>query len=79
MDDNSNDNKEIPTSSTQKEISHSEMLASFLTNDYLNEVNLRGTDGIQVPANRFLLAARSETFLSSHVLWKIPRSKVSYC
>ncbi|CAB9506932.1 expressed unknown protein [Seminavis robusta] len=39
-----------------------EMLERFLTDDSLNDVVLKGTDGVEVPANRFLLAARSDVF-----------------
>ncbi|CAB9519927.1 expressed unknown protein [Seminavis robusta] len=39
-----------------------EMLAKFLTDDSLNDIILKGTDSVEVPANRFLLSARSEVF-----------------
>ncbi|CAB9516557.1 expressed unknown protein [Seminavis robusta] len=39
-----------------------EMLERFLTDDSLNDVILKGTDGVEVPANRFLLSARSDVF-----------------
>jgi BTB/POZ domain len=61
MEDGTKQNEEIPPS-IFKEISHHEMLARFLTADYLNDVKLKGTDGVEVPANRFLLAARSHIF-----------------
>ncbi|CAB9509776.1 Kelch-like protein 2 [Seminavis robusta] len=48
--------------SRDKEISINEMLQSFLTDEALNDVTLRGTDGVEVPANRFLLSARSQVF-----------------
>ncbi|CAB9525945.1 expressed unknown protein [Seminavis robusta] len=44
------------------EVSIREMLRSFLTDDALNDVTLKGIDGVEVPANRFLLAARSKVF-----------------
>ncbi|CAB9530724.1 BTB POZ domain containing [Seminavis robusta] len=40
-----------------------EMLAKFLTVDSLNDIILKGNDGVEVPANRFLLAARSDVFM----------------
>ncbi|CAB9516644.1 expressed unknown protein [Seminavis robusta] len=40
------------------------MLAKFLTDDSLNDIILKGTDGVEVPANRFLLSARSDVFHS---------------
>jgi BTB/POZ domain len=60
MDDETKGNEAIPN--INKEISHCEMLASFLTDEELNDVILKGTDGVEVPANRFLLAARSKVF-----------------
>ncbi|CAB9510603.1 expressed unknown protein [Seminavis robusta] len=39
------------------------MLARFLTVDSLNDIILKGNDGVEVPANRFLLAARSDVFM----------------
>jgi BTB/POZ domain len=50
------------TTIINKGISHREMLASLLTNEALNDVKLKGTDGVEVPASRFLLAARSHIF-----------------
>ncbi|CAB9499143.1 Kelch-like protein diablo [Seminavis robusta] len=48
--------------SSAKEISRDEMLASFLTDEALNDVTLKGNDGVEVFANRFLLSARSPVF-----------------
>jgi hypothetical protein len=62
MADETNVIEEISTTSIKKEISHCEMLATFLTDEDLNDVALKGTDGIEVSANRFLLAARSKVF-----------------
>jgi BTB/POZ domain len=61
MADETKKNEEI-SPSICKEISHHEMLACFLTADYLNDAKLKGTDGVEVAANRFLLAARSDIF-----------------
>ena len=44
------------------EISREEMLSSFLTDDVLNDVSLRSTDGVLVRTNRFFLSARSKVF-----------------
>ncbi|CAB9527951.1 expressed unknown protein [Seminavis robusta] len=52
--------KQQPTSSSKD---RDEMLARFLTCESLNDIILQGTDGVQVPANRFLLAARSNVFM----------------
>ncbi|CAB9510610.1 expressed unknown protein [Seminavis robusta] len=41
----------------------SEMLERFLTVESLNDIILKGNDGVEVPANRFLLAARSDVFM----------------
>ncbi|CAB9514149.1 expressed unknown protein [Seminavis robusta] len=53
-------NLEQPTTSCK---THDEMLARFLTVDSLNDIVLKGNDGVDVPANRFLLAARSDVFM----------------
>ncbi|CAB9529584.1 expressed unknown protein [Seminavis robusta] len=45
-----------------KEVSLKEMLASFLTDEALNDVSLKGSDGEVVSANRFILSARSPVF-----------------
>ncbi|CAB9529548.1 expressed unknown protein [Seminavis robusta] len=50
------------TTTTDNEISINEMLKSFLTDEALNDMALKGTDGVEVPANRFLLSARSQVF-----------------
>ncbi|CAB9499785.1 expressed unknown protein [Seminavis robusta] len=46
----------------EKEISRDGMLASFPTGKALTDVTLKGRDGVEVPANRFLLSARSQVF-----------------
>ncbi|CAB9531273.1 expressed unknown protein [Seminavis robusta] len=53
---------ETATTLVDKEISIKEMLKSFLTDEALNDVTLKGTDEVEVPANRFLLCARSQVF-----------------
>jgi BTB/POZ domain len=62
MEDKTKGVEDISDSSINKEISHGEMLASFLTDDDLHDVKIKGSDGVEVPANRFLLAARSTIF-----------------
>lgn len=45
-----------------RELSPEELLASFLTDEKLNDVTLRGKDGITVSANRYILAAKTKVF-----------------
>jgi hypothetical protein len=46
----------------EEELSPEELLASFLKDDKLNDVTLKGNDGISVSANRYILAAKSRVF-----------------
>jgi BTB/POZ domain len=43
-------------------LSAEELLASFLMDDTLMDVTLKGNDGITVSANRFIPAAKSKVF-----------------
>ncbi|CAB9522020.1 BACK [Seminavis robusta] len=47
-----------------EEISRDSCIASFLTNEALCDLTLKGSDGVTVIANRFWLAARSNVFRS---------------
>jgi BTB/POZ domain len=63
MADETKNNEEVSiTINFDEEISHYDMLESFLTDKELNDVTLKGTDGVEVSANRFFLAARSKIF-----------------
>jgi len=46
----------------EKEPSGQELLAKFWKDDALNDIVLKGTDGVLVPANRCILAAKSQVF-----------------
>ncbi|CAB9508776.1 expressed unknown protein [Seminavis robusta] len=52
----------IMNSNNDTEISRDQMLSGFLNDEALNDVKLKGTDGVVVMANRFLLSARSQVF-----------------
>ena len=45
-----------------KEPSLCELLQRLLTDERLNDITLKGIDGVEVRANRYILAARSPVF-----------------
>ena len=53
-----------PASAQEDEVSLCCAIRNLLSNESLADVNLRGTDGISIPAHRLILAVRSQVFES---------------
>ena len=53
-----------PATAQEDEASLDCAIRNLLSNASLVDVNLRGTDGVTIPAHRLILAARSQVFES---------------